>query len=372
MKNYAALDNAATSFPKPAAVAKAMRMTMERNPGNPGRGGSRMAINAARTVFEARTGVAELLGLPNAERLVFTKNATEGINFALFGLIRPGMRVGRSKVEHNAVVRPLARLGATQDVTLVTVGGADGLPDPSDIPDDLDLLVTTAASNVTGAVADVAGLAAVCRAKGITLVVDAAQAAGAVPLDFSGAHAVAASGHKGLLGPQGTGFVWFASDVDPTPTQFGGTGSESESKEMPGYWPDRFEAGTVNTPGLAGLAAGVAWIKRQGIDAIREQELAHAQTLIEALGNEERVKLSLPTSGRTAVISFTIDGVDPGQAAVDFDRRGVAVRSGLHCAPDAHRFVGTFPAGTVRVSPGPLTRKRDIERFCRALKKVAR
>jgi selenocysteine lyase/cysteine desulfurase len=285
------------------------------------------------------------------------------------------MRIGTSNVEHNAVIRPLTALSRLRGVTVVSVPcDAVGLPDADALPDDIGLLVTTAASNVTGGIADIPRLAAACRAKGIALVVDAAQAAGSIPLDFSGVAAVAAAGHKGLLGPQGTGFVWFAPGVEPAPYLYGGTGSDSDATAMPDYWPDRFEAGTVNTPGLAGLAAGVAWIIKKGIAAVREQETAFCETILNRMVDDDRIAVypPFPAAARASLICFNVIGRDPAEVADAFDRRGFAVRAGLHCSPDGHRFIGTFPTGAVRVSPGPLTKAKQVAAFLTALDRIAK
>ncbi|MBI4828385.1 MAG: aminotransferase class V-fold PLP-dependent enzyme [Nitrospinae bacterium] len=240
MKSVTYLDNASSSFPKPPGVIRAVTRALAKTGANPNRAGHTLGRAASRIVFETREALAELLRLPNPERIIFTKNATEGINLALKGLLRRGDKVAISGVEHNAVIRPLtglAKRGVKVEHAPLT---AQGLPDPRRIPD-VKLLVTVTGSNVSGAMADIPRLAAACRKKGVMLMLDTAQTAGAVPSDFAAADIVAGTGHKALLGPQGTGFVWFRKGIEPEPLIEGGTGSFSESGSMPPFWPDRHE-----------------------------------------------------------------------------------------------------------------------------------
>ncbi len=372
MKRPVYLDNAATSFPKPRAVIKAIQNALENIGGSPGRGGHKMALTASRTLFSARMAIAELLGLKNPERIVFTKNATEGMNIALKGLLREMDNVAISHLEHNSVIRPLKSLEESRGIgALHAPADRYGLPDPARIPD-VSALVTTGASNVTGAVADIRSLGKRFGNKKTLLIVDAAQTAGSIPFDTAGVDALICAGHKGLLGPQGTGFVWFAEGVDPIPLIEGGTGSESASDHLPSYWPDRFEAGTPNTPGIAGLKAGVEYIARRGIEAIREKEKVLCAMIIERLANDSSIILYPPfdLSARASLVTFNIKGEDPSEVAEKFSRQGIALRAGLHCAPSAHRFLGTFPEGAVRVSPGPTTTKTDIKSFFTALDSI--
>jgi len=367
------LDNCATSHPKPRAVATAMANTVTNVAGNPGRSFHKASLAATRILFQAREAAAELLGLDHPERLVFTRGATEGLNLAIKGLLKPGEKMAISMLEHNSVIRP-AEAMKRQGVTVEHAPcGPDGLPDPARIPA-VKALVTTAASNVTGAIADLLPLAQACRAKGVLLVVDAAQAAGSIPMPAAGqASVIAMTGHKGLLGPQGIGLAWFAPGVEPAPLIEGGTGSASESAMAPEFWPDRHEAGTLNTPGAAGLLAAVKYIASRGIEDIREHEVRLCGVLIEALANHRDIIVYPPLdAGRKAsLVSFNVRGVDPAQVSTLLGMRGIAVRSGLHCCPQAHRFLGTFPDGAVRASPGPFTTKKQIGLFIKALCQIA-
>jgi selenocysteine lyase/cysteine desulfurase len=287
------------------------------------------------------------------------------LNLALRGLLKPGDRVAISRLEHNAVIRPLETMKA-QGVTVEYAPCLEnGTPDPDRIPD-VEMVITVAASNVSGAVADIGALADSCRAKGISLVVDAAQAAGSIPMPWAAkVSAIAMAGHKGLLGPQGIGLAWFAPGVEPAPLIEGGTGSASESATTPPFWPDRQEAGTPNTPGAAGLLAAMKYIAKRGIADIQRHETQLCAMILEALGNNPMITVYPPKDARlrASLVTFNVKGMDPASVSGLLDAAGVAVRSGLQCAPEAHRFIGTFPAGAVRVSPGPFSSKSDIRYF---------
>jgi len=372
MKKTIYMDNAATSHPKPKSVVRAVAEAIDKGAGNPGRGFHRQGMAATRIIFQAREEIAQFLGLPHPERLVFTGGATQGLNLALKGLLRPGDRVAISRLEHNAVIRPLETLKKTATLVEYAPCLDNATPDPAKIPD-VKMLVTTAASNVTGAVADIGALAEACRRKGPLLVVDAAQAAGSIPMPAAGGVSVfVAPGHKGLLGPQGVGLAWFAPGVEPDPLVEGGTGSASEEPLTPGFWPDRHEAGTMNTPGVAGLLAGVRYIAARGVESIREHETTLCAMLLEALGNHPRISLYPPHDAgrRASLVCFNIMGMDSAGVANILDQNQVAVRAGLHCSPEAHRRMGTFPGGAVRVSPGPFTTKKEIRLFISILFKA--
>jgi len=367
------LDNAATSFPKPGPVVKAVVRTMESVGGNPGRGGRSRALQAARILFDTRMAIADLLKLGHPERIIFTRNATEGLNMALKGLLRKGDTAAISALEHNSVTRPLHALKKRGVKFHHALLDKNGLPDPKHVPK-VKMLVTTGASNVTGAVADVAALGKACRRLGVLFMVDAAQTAGAMPFDTSNIDVLVCSGHKALLGPQGVGFVWFSPGVEPDTWMEGGTGSDSESLNMPSYWPDRHEAGTMNTPGIAGLGAGVKFLLKKGLVGVREKEVALCRAIIEWMANDDRIILYPPRGPeeRAGLVSFNVKGMDPAEAGDTLDRKGVACRVGLHCSPDAHRFMGTFPDGAVRVSPGVMSTMKEVKTFLSILDRVAR
>jgi len=371
MKRIVYLDNAATSYPKPKQVARTVAKTIETIGGSPGRGAYRQSITTSRILFDTRLDIAKLLKLKSPERIIFTKNATEGINMALKGLLKKGDEVAISALEHNAVIRPLAALKKKGVRVRYAPLDKNGLPDPLRIPK-VKMLITTGASNVTGAIANIRAIGRACKSKKVLLFVDAAQIAGSVQFDTTDIDILACAGHKGLLGPQGTGFVWFAEGVSPTPLLDGGTGSESEQADMPEYWPDRLEAGTMNTPGIAGLHAGIKYLLSKTVTAVRKHEIELNKMILDFLMNDSRVAIYPPLDirKRASLISFNIKGMDPAEVGDLLDRRGVAVRVGLHCSPEAHKFIGTFPEGAVRASPGPLTRKSDIKRFIHELSNI--
>ncbi len=376
------LDHAATSFPKAPGVAEAVARFLERDAGNPGRGGHRLSVAASRTVEECREHVARLLG-GHPDRTLLGPGATFWLNTLIQGLLGPGDRVVTSSLEHNSVMRPLRFLERARGVEVRVVRGAhpSGVPAPEEIAAAVAeaptrLVVLTHASNVSGAVLPVE---AVARAVApVPVVVDGAQAAGSFPFRFegSGLAAYACSGHKGLLGPPGTGIVLLSAELAAAlpPLVRGGTGSRSESEEMPDWLPDRLEAGTPNAPGFAGLAAAARWLLEEGVERIhgREQELA--RRLADGLSGIPRVRLHGRAKGQPGlgIVSFTVDGLDNGVLAAWLDReRGIMVRVGLHCAPSAHRRLATFPAGTLRAGIGPFTTAAHVDALAAAVEEAA-
>ncbi len=317
------LDHAATSFPKAPGVGEAVARFLERDAGNPGRGGHRLTVAASRAVEACREEVAALFGA-DPSRTLLGSSATFWLNTLLQGLLRAGDRVVVSSLEHNAVMRPLRHLERDRGITIRVVRAqhAAGVPSPDEIAAacseaPTQLVVLTHASNVSGAVLPVEDIARAVAP--VPVVVDGAQSAGSLPLDFgsSGLAAYACSGHKGLLGPPGTGVLLLApeSSLSLAPLVRGGTGSRSESEDMPDMLPDRLEAGTPNSPGFAGLAVAAAWLRAQGIEAIHEQETRLARVLARQLTNIPGVRLHgwIPDEARVATLSFTLDGVDNGE-----------------------------------------------------------
>ncbi len=374
------LDNAATSFPRPEAVYRAVDSTLRQVGASPGRGGYRMAVDASRLVFEVREQLATFFSIPDASRLAFTSGCTEALNLALFGVLEPGDRVVTTGMEHNAVCRPLQAL-ASRGVEVVRV-----VPDPDGFvsPDALRkactpgtrMLVMTHASNVTGTVQPLEEIGPWCRQQGILLLVDAAQSAGLLEIDVEtlGIDLLAVAGHKGLFGPPGTGALYVREGVELAPLIYGGTGSGSESLEPPQQMPERFESGTLNTPGIAGLGAGISFIQEQGVASFAVRKREQVQALLDGLGRIERVRLFGPRDAtrHAGAISFVLEGQDPSETGFRLDHEyDIACRVGLHCAPEAHRAIGTFPSGTVRVSPGFETTPADIERFLAAVNDLA-
>lgn len=374
------LDHAATSWPKPAVVVDAMVAAMREAGANPGRGTYAMGLAASRLVFEARRDCARLLGVPDERDLLFVSGCTEACNLMLKGTLVPGDRVVVSSMEHNAVARPLhvlASLGVTVDVV---DADPSGLVDPDDVERAVAAAPTRAvvcqhASNVTGTIQPVGDIADIAHAAGAIILVDGAQGAGHLELDLAAldVDAYACSGHKGLLGPQGIGLLYLRPDLEVRQLLEGGTGgSSSAGAGQPTERPDRYEAGTPNTPGIAGLGAAARLLLEQG-DAVRAQERRHARRLREALREAPHVTLLGPAPGEPSVpvVSFVSDVAPPDRIAFELDRRfGVAVRSGLHCAPWAHRTIGTLDTGAVRVSCGHGTTDEDVEAFLGGLAQV--
>ncbi len=374
------LDNAATSFPKPESVYRAVDATLRQVGASSGRGSHQLALAAGRIVLGAREAVAGLFGISDSARIVFTANATEAVNFALFGLLRPGDRVVTSSMEHNAVARPL-RVLQERGVTLVKVpADSRGFIDPAEVrracAEKTRMVVLGHCSNVTGTLQPIEEIGPWCRREGILFLVDAAQSAGFFPLDVEamGIDLLAASGHKGLFGPPGTGFLYLRRGLQPTPLIYGGTGGNSHSDLPPEELPERLESGTVNTPGLAGLKAGIDFIEAEGLPAIRRREGELLRHLVTGLGEIPQVRLFGPGDSllRGPVLSFVLEGQDPAETGFLLDHHhGICVRVGLHCAPDAHRTIGTFPRGTVRVSPGYFNTDEEIGHFLAAVAALA-
>jgi len=374
------LDNAATSFPRPEAVYRAVDTTLRQVGASPGRGGYRLALEASRLVFEVREQLAAFFAIPDASRLAFTSGCTEAINLALFGALAPGDRVVTTGMEHNAVCRPLRALAA-RGVEVVTVApDGEGRVSAEDLRracrPGTRMLAMTHASNVTGTVQPLEEVGPWCRAQGILVLVDAAQSAGLLEIDVEalGIDLLALAGHKGLFGPPGTGALYVREGVELRPLIYGGTGSDSESPEPPRQMPERFESGTLNTPGIAGLGAGIDFIREQGLANLAARKRGQVAALLEGLARIPRVRLFGPRDAarHAGAISFVLEGVDPSETGFRLDQEyAIACRVGLHCAPEAHRAIGTFPTGTVRVSPGFSTSPGDIEHFLAAVTDLA-
>jgi len=370
------LDNAATSYPKPEAVYQAVMHAMREVGASPGRGGHRRSLEAGRIMFQAREAAATLFGAPDSSRIIFTHSATEALNMALRGTLVPGDHVITSSMEHNSLARPLHLL-EKQGVELTVIqAGADGAIDPDAIQRALRphtrMIAIGHVSNVSGTIQPIADISAIARAAGALFLLDAAQSAGSVPIDVVATpiDLLAAPGHKGLYGPQGTGLLYAAAHVFLKPLLAGGTGTNSTSEDQPDSMPDGFEAGTHNLPGIAGLKAGMEFVLEQGVATIGAHERTLVNYAIELLQGVPRVTLHCPTDPalRGAVLSITVEGKDSAALAFELDQRfDIAVRAGLHCAPRAHRTLGTFPGGTLRMSPGWFTTREDIAIFVNAV-----
>lgn len=381
MKDAIYLDNAATSYPKPEEVYRAVDSAL-RMGASPGRGGYQKALSAERLVFETRELLAELFNVADSERFIFTANATTAINQALFGLLENGDRVVTTSIEHNAVTRPLRALqDRGVDVTKVTADPNTGIVSADELKSaclskKTRLLLVNHCSNVFGSVQPIEGLGAWCHQHDILFMVDGSQSAGSYPLDFQQLEIdlFAAPGHKSLLGPQGTGFLYIDKKLALTPLIYGGTGANSHSDLPPEELPERLECGTFNLPGLAGLQAALQFVSKVGVEQIRQHELQLLDYLLKGLRDIDGVTVYGAESldNRGAAVSFNIEKRDPSEIgfALDHDE-GISVRVGLQCAPDAHRTIGTYPQGTVRVSPGYFTTEEELKLFVQAIKKIA-
>jgi len=373
------LDNAATSYPKPPQVIRAVAGAMEKLGGNPGRAGHRLSLCAGRVVNACREELCEMLQTGSAENIVFTANATGALNLAIKGTLHLGDEVLCTPMEHNAVMRVLTEYETAHMITVNRLPvDSLGLVQPhvlqKAITPQTALVVVCHASNVTGVIQPVEKLGAVCRENGVPLLVAAAQTAGVldVGLETLQADMVAMPGHKGLMGPQGTGVLALRRGILPTPLTFGGTGSRSESMRQPPELPDRYESGTLNLPGIAGLLAGVRFVRRHG-SAIRQYEEALTHRLLMALAGIEGVTLlGHPDAPRVGVVSFLLPNMDSSQAADELDRLGFAVRGGLHCAPAAHETLGTLRSGAVRASLGPYNTEEDVDQLADAVNRLSR
>ena len=363
------LDNAATSWPKPEAVYRAVDHSMRKVGATPGRGGHRREEEAQRIADEARVTLARLFHAPDPQGVAFTLNATQAINMALKGLLHPGDHVITSSVEHNALWRPLKAL-ARRGVEVTAVPCApDGTLNPADVEAALhpgtQLVTMLHASNVLGTILPLAEVGKITRRHGALFLVDAAQTAGAYPIDMEAMHIdmLAFAGHKGTFGPHGTGGLVVRPGVELETWVEGGSGVESASETMPATLPMRLEAGTQNASCIAGLLAGVRFVLEQGVDRIRAHEIEMTGLLIEGLRDVPGLEILGPQdlARRTAVVSVTIEGYSPDQLAAVLDQVfDVATRAGLHCAPQAHRVAGTLDCGALRFSPGYFTTEEEI------------
>jgi cysteine desulfurase/selenocysteine lyase len=372
------LDNAATTYPKPEAVYQAAESFMRDLGGSAGRSGHARAVDTGRLVYAARAGIAAMIGADDPLRVVFTKNATEALNLAIRGLVSPGDHIVTSSMEHNSVMRPLEALRATGVSYTIVRCAKDGTLDPADlekaITPDTRLVVLNHASNVTGTILPIGEVAAIARARGLKLLVDAAQTVGRLNIDVSqGFDLVAFSGHKELFGLQGTGGLYIREGIEIDPLCYGGTGSKSSELQQPEELPDRFESGTLNAHGIVGLGAGVKFVTSTGIDAIRDHEVALLEVLCEGLGRIKGVTVHGPASqrARIGIVPLTFEGISTTDAAEVLDARyGIATRAGLHCAPAAHQTIGTFETGALRVSVSYLNTEEDVEYFLNCLEAI--
>ncbi|MBE9531377.1 MAG: aminotransferase class V-fold PLP-dependent enzyme [Proteobacteria bacterium] len=369
------LDNAATTYPKPESVYKRVDYILREVAGSPGRAAHSMAMEASRVVFEAREVLASLLQIEDSSRIAFTRNATEAINIALKGLLEPGDHLITTAFEHNSVARP-ARVLETRGVSVTRVSSdVPGVVGASDIEaaitEKTKLVCVTHASNVFGTLLPVKEIGALCRARGILFMVDGSQTVGALPVnpDELNIDILAGTGHKALFGLQGTGFLYLTDGVELPALVDGGTGEVDDDIEMP----DRLEAGTMNMPGIGGLGAGIEFLFDIGLDKVRAHEKELITTLIDGIKDIEGLRIIGPASAeeRVALLSFTLKEIEARDVGIILDEEySILVRCGTHCAPQAHKCAGTFPAGTIRVGVSYFNTLDDIERFIEAIKSI--
>ncbi|WP_134683589.1 aminotransferase class V-fold PLP-dependent enzyme [Brevibacillus migulae] len=375
------LDNAASSWPKPPGVKEAMAEAIDDYGANPGRGGHALAMKASKTIFRTRMQVSRLFGIKNPNDLFFYLNATQALNQAIKGFLREGDHVISSSIEHNSVRRPLEYLRRTKQVDVTYVEPrADGLFYAEDfqaaIRPETRLIAVSHASNLTGLILPIVEIGRIAKEGEVAFLVDASQTAGILPIDVEKMNIdmLAFPGHKGLYGPQGTGALYVRSDLDLEPLIHGGTGSQSEAIEQPTTRPDRFESGTANTVGLAGLLAGVTFILETGVEKIHAHEWSLAKKTIQALQQIKGVDVYGPGTEieRVGVVAFNIHGADASEVSYILDQQyGIATRAGYHCTPLGHRTAGTEERGAVRASFGYFNTDEDVELLITAVTEIA-
>lgn len=376
-KSVIYLDHAATSWPKPPRVGEAMLEILNGPAANAGRGNHGMALQAGRVLYHTRVKLAKLFGILNPNDIAFTSNATSALNLAIKGYLKPGDHVVATSVEHNSVRRPLEFLKRTMGIEVDYAevdrqGQLDLRQVKKLFRPHTRLLVCSHSSNLLGCILPIHELSRMAHENGAMILVDAAQTVGCYPVNVQemGIDLLAFPGHKGLLGPQGTGGLYIHPDIDLEPLLHGGTGSQSEESEQPHVRPDRYEAGTVNTPGIAGLGAGVDTVLEHGVERIHRHEWELTQYLMKELHTVPGVRLIGPQVGqpRTGIVSFTIEGKDASEVAFTLDREyGIAVRAGYHCTPLGHQTAGTIQGGAVRASVGYLTTETELQTFMNAI-----
>lgn len=374
------LDNASTTWPKPACVERAMCRFLAEQGANPRRGGHRMALECAHTIEQLRVRLNRLFDGDDSDRVVFTLNTTDALNIAIRGVLEPGDHVITSVLEHNSVSRPLQALADAGTIELTRVAGTQpGFIDPSSISAALRpqtrLIACTHCSNVIGTIQPIEAIGRIARQHDVLFLVDAAQSAGLLPIAMRDMQIdlLAVAGHKSLLGPPGTGALLVGKRAEVKHWREGGTGGDSQSNRQPEEYPHRLEAGTPNTLGLAGLAAAIEELESLGAANILRHEQNLAVQFAAAFESDDRVYILAPgdSDRRTGTFAFTLADIDPQDIATILDESfGIAVRAGLHCAPGLHQSLGTFPAGAVRVSPGAYNTERDIALLINAVTQI--
>ncbi|MBW7573612.1 aminotransferase class V-fold PLP-dependent enzyme [Caproiciproducens faecalis] len=374
------LDNAATTYPKPNSVQNAVNTALKKYGANPGRAGHSMSLAAAEEIYRCRTAAAGFFNAPGPECVAFTLNCTHALNYVIKGLLKPGDHAVVSCLEHNAVMRPLQKLmesGVTVTRVRVFPGDNDATVDAfrSALRENTKLIVCTHASNVWGIRLPVERIAALGHVYGIPIAVDCAQSAGILPIDMadSGFDYLCVAGHKGLYGPMGTGMLITPDGSELSTMIEGGTGTNSISLDQPQTMPDRMESGTQNMMGIAGLRAGIEFVKSRGVKTIYQHEMSLVQNLYRRLAEMKNVKLYTPEPDApyyAPVLSFNVGDIPSETIAQKLNDSGIAVRAGLHCSPAAHDFMGTLTQGAVRVCPSAFSNLGEMNNFVAALRKI--
>lgn len=371
------LDNGATSCPKPKEVIEAVTDAMENSCANPGRAANKASLKASKVIFNCRETLADFLNVPAklSHRVVFTKNATESINMGLKGIVKTKTHVITTHFEHNSLMKTLRSLEETHDIEITKLKGKDGIISVEEvqnaIKDNTSVIAITHASNLFGTIQPITEIGKVAKEFDLLFFVDCAQTAGLIEIDVeeSNIDMLAGTGHKSLQGPQGTGFLFIRDTIELPQFIHGGTGDSKSELEIP----DKLETGTLNTPGIAGLLAGIELVKEKTLESIRKHEMSLVELIIDEFVNIDKIKIlgSLDIEKRVSLISFTIDNITPNEAEVYYDEKyDIMVRSGLHCTEDGHALACTFPEGAIRVSPGLYTTKEEIQTFIKATKEL--
>lgn len=375
-------DNAATTFPKPKNVLKAVENAVTRLGGNPGRSGHRLSYNAAEKIYAVRKKYADFFGV-QPENIVFCSNCTHALNMAIKGALPEGGRVVTSSLEHNSVIRPLSELSKKGQITFETAKVYENNDDltllafESKINEKTKAVVATFASNVTGVVLPIKKLGDICRKRGVTFIVDAAQAAGILPVNMEeyGIDILCAAGHKSLYGITGTGIMAINTGKRLSTIIEGGTGSVSVSADQPDFLPDRFESGTVNTVGIMSMAAGLDFILKQGMEDVYLHEMNLCKQLYDELMSDRRFRLyvkNMKPGKKAPVLSFNIKGITSTEAVSELSDMGFALRGGFHCAYGAHGEIGTQKSGAIRFSPSVFNKPSEVRQLTGALYKIAK
>ncbi|MDO9578883.1 MAG: aminotransferase class V-fold PLP-dependent enzyme [Candidatus Cloacimonadales bacterium] len=372
------LDNAATSFPKAPGVPEAVFDFLKNVGANYGRSSHSAARKAGSIVFETRENLAQFFGMQDDSNIIFTANATEALNLAILGMVKPGEVVLTSSMEHNSVMRPLRYLEATGNVKILQFkSDKTGFPDLTDFEEQLKKspchLIFTACSNVNGVIFPFQQMALKAKETGANIILDASQIVGVLPFNFadSAFEVVCFPGHKSLLGPTGTGALLMKENTAIRPLKFGGTGSRSDLEFQPDFRPDKYESGTLNIAGLAGLNESLKFILKTGIENIRARKKIISDLLLKELSGISGINILSPLGNQIGVISITSDEMNISDLTYELDKRDVAVRMGLHCAPAAHKTLGTFEqGGTVRFSPGYFTTEAEILEVVKIMREI--